>query len=67
MNIGDKLIMLGLAFSLLGSTFAFAKPAPHLEEKTVTGHVPTTGRSGYAHPPSSNAVKDDWSAEMLLG
>jgi hypothetical protein len=31
MNISQKLITLGLAFSLLGSTRAFARPMPHFE------------------------------------
>ena len=31
MNISHKLITLGLAFSLLDSTSAFARPMPHLE------------------------------------
>lgn len=31
MNISHKLITLGLAFSLLGSTSAFARPTPDFE------------------------------------
>jgi hypothetical protein len=73
MNIGHKLIMLGLAFSLFGGTCAFAKPAPHFkneglsrEERTVVSHVPTARRSGatgYAASPD----KDGWPANMILG
>jgi hypothetical protein len=77
MNIRHKLITLGLAFSLLGSTSAFARPTPYFEngflsheKKTVESHVPTARTSGatdYARPPSANTVKDDWPANMLLG
>jgi hypothetical protein len=77
MNISYKLITLGLAFSLLGSTFALARPMPHFEngylsyeKRTATAHVPTTRPSGansYARRPSANAVKDDWPANMILG
>jgi hypothetical protein len=77
MNIRHKLITLGLAFSLLGSTSAFARPSPHVEngflshEKvTATGHVPSTetsGATGYAHRPSPDADKDGWPADMILG
>jgi hypothetical protein len=77
MTISRKLITLGLAIGLFGSTCAFARPTPHFEngrlsyeKKMVPSHVPTTGTSGaagYAHPPSTNAVKDDWPSEMLLG
>jgi hypothetical protein len=77
MKMSHKLITLGLAIGLLGNTCAFAKPAPYFEhgrlsheEKAVTGHVPATeipGVTGYARPPSSHAVKDDWPADMILG
>ena len=66
MNISHKLITLGLAFSLLGSTAAFARPAPN----TVESHVPipkTSGVTGYARRPSANTVKDDWPNNMLPG
>jgi hypothetical protein len=32
MNISQKLITLGLAFSLLSSTCAFARPIPHFRK-----------------------------------
>jgi hypothetical protein len=77
MMISHKLITLGLAFSLLGSTCAFARPTPHFEngrlsyeKKTVPSHVPTartSGATGYARRPSANTVKDDWPANMILG
>jgi hypothetical protein len=76
MIISHRLITLGLAFSLLGSTCAFARPTPHFkdgalsfEKKTVTSHVPTARTSdetGYARRPSTNTVKDDWPANMIL-
>ena len=76
MNISHKLITLGLAFSLLGSTCAFARPTPHLEngrllheKKTVASHVPTAkafGATGYGRRPSANTDKDHWPADMLL-
>jgi hypothetical protein len=53
MNVNHKLITLALAFSLLGSTCAFARPTLHFEDghlshekKTVASHVPTAKRSG---------------------
>jgi hypothetical protein len=77
MNVSRKLITLGLAFSLLGSTCAFARPMPHFEngylsyeKKTATGHVPateTSGATGYAPRPSADSDKDGWPADMLLG
>ena len=77
MFISHKLITLGFAFSLLGSTCAFARPTPHFEngrlsheKKTVASHVPTartSGATGYARRPSANTVKDDWPANMILG
>jgi hypothetical protein len=73
MNISQKLITLGLAFSLLGSTCAFARPMPHFEngclsyeKKTVASHVPTAKAFGYAGRPSANTVKEDWPANMIL-
>ena len=76
MNISHKLITLGLAFSLLGSTCAFARPMRHFEngglsheKKTVASHVPRAnafGATDYARPPSANADKDGWPADMLL-
>jgi hypothetical protein len=76
MNLSRKLITLGLAFSLLGSTSAFAKPTPHFEngflsykENTVESPVPaarTSGAIGYAGRPSANTVKDNWPNNMLL-
>jgi hypothetical protein len=67
MIISQRLIVLGLAFSLLGSTCAFAKPMPGKE--SVTSHFPTAKTSdatGYARRPSANTVKDDWPANMIL-
>ena len=76
MNISHKLITLGLAFSLLGSTSAFARPTLHFEngglsckKRTVASHLPTAnafGATGYVRPPSANADKDGWPANMLL-
>jgi hypothetical protein len=77
MIISHKLITLGFAFSLLGSTCAFARPTPHFEngrlsfeKKTAVSHVPTAKTSdatGHARRPSTNTVKDDWPANMILG
>ena len=77
MIISHKLITLGLAFSLLGSTCALARPTPHFEndrlsheKKTVASHVPTAKTSdatGHARRPSAHTVKDDWPANMILG
>jgi hypothetical protein len=77
MNISQKLITLTLAFFLLGSTCAFARPTPHFEngclsceKKTVESHVRTEktfGATGYTRRPSANTVKDDWPANMILG
>jgi hypothetical protein len=77
MNISHKLITLGFAFSLLGSTCAFARPMRHFEngslsheKKTVASHVPTAkafGATGHARRPSANTDRDDWPADMLLG
>jgi hypothetical protein len=76
MNISHTLIALGLAFSLLGSTSAFARPTLHFEngglsheKKMVASHVPTAkafGATDYARPPAANADKDGWPADMLL-
>jgi hypothetical protein len=77
MNIGRKLITLGLTFSLLGSTCAFARPTPHFrnghlsyKENVVQNHVPATkpsGATGYAVNPSPNTAKDNWPNNMLQG
>jgi hypothetical protein len=77
MNISRKLITLGLAFSLLGSTCAFARPTPHFgnghlsyKKNAVENHVPTTkasGATGCVGSPSPNKAKDDWPNNMLLG
>jgi hypothetical protein len=61
MNLSHKLIMLGLAFSLLGSTAAFAKPTPHFEN----GSRSCETRTAKGHAP--NADKDGWPADMILG
>ena len=66
MMINHRLIALGLAFGLLGSTCAFARPMP---EKSVASHFSTAKTSdatGYARRPSANTVKDDWPANMIL-
>ena len=75
MNISHKLITLGLAFSLLGSNCAFARPMRHFEngalsheKRTVASHFPTAnafGATHYARPPSADADKDGWPADML--
>jgi hypothetical protein len=78
MNISHKLITLGLALSLLGSTSAFARPTPHFEngclscknkKETVESHAPTAtcGATAYAHRPSASTTKDDWPDNMILG
>jgi hypothetical protein len=77
MNITHKLMTLGVAFCLLGSTAAFARPSPHFEsgflshEKvTAEGHGPATGTPGptrYAHSRSPDADRDGWPADMILG
>ena len=50
MNISHKLITLGLAFSILGSTCALARPTPHFENGYLSyekaSHVPTAKTSG---------------------
>ena len=76
MSISHKLMALGLAFGLLGSTCAFARPTPHFEnsrlsyqKKTVTNHFPTTkqsGAAGNAHSPSTNSDRE-WPGDMILG
>ena len=68
MNISHKLITLGLAFSLLGSTCAFAKPTP--EKESAASHFSTAETSdatGYVHRSPANTFKDDWPANMILG
>ena len=67
MIISQRLIMLGLAFSLLGSTCAFAKPTP--EKESAASHfsmAKTSDATGYARRPSANTVKGDWPANMIL-
>jgi hypothetical protein len=77
MNVNHKLITLGLALSLLGSTSAFARPTPHFENgclscmnESVESHVPTAKTSGppaSARRPSASTMKDDWPHNMILG
>ena len=76
MKMNHRLITLALAFGLLGTTGAFAKPSPYFghrfshEESTVTGHIPTaetSGTTGYTRAPAAHAVQDDWPSDMLLG
>jgi len=75
MNISHKLITLGLALSLLGSTSAFARPTPHFENgclwcKKETVDSPTAKTSGataHARRPSASTMKDDWPDNMILG
>jgi hypothetical protein len=76
MIITHKLIALGLAFGLLGSTCALARPAPH--EKGVASHA--TMENGFAShatmkdarhfqtakAPSAHADRDGWPADMIL-
>ena len=76
MNISHTLIALGLAFSLLGSTSAFARPTLHFEnggpsheKKMVASHVPTAnafGAAHYARHPSADTMKDSWPNNMIL-
>lgn len=76
MKISHKLITLGLAFSLFGSTCALARPTPHFEngglsyEKPMAvDHGPRTRTSAaidHARRPPSHAVQDDWPADMIL-
>jgi hypothetical protein len=68
MTITHRLIALGLAFGLLGSTCAFAKPTPEREPAAShfrTAKTPDT--SGYVHRSPDNPVKDNWPARMILG
>jgi hypothetical protein len=68
MTINHRLIVLGLAFGLLGSTCAFAKPTS--EKGSVARHFPTaktSGATGYVHHSPANPVKDNWPARMILG
>jgi hypothetical protein len=77
MNINHKLITLGLALSLLGSTSALARPTPHFEngclwckKESVESHVPTAKTSSppaSARRPSASTMKDDWPDNMILG
>jgi hypothetical protein len=77
MTITHKLITLGLAFSLLGSTCAFARPMPHFEngvglharvENGVASHAMKNARHfPTAKQPSANADRDGWPANMILG
>jgi hypothetical protein len=77
MNINHKLMAVGAAFSLIGSTSAFARPTPHFENdrrsheiRMDVGHVPTieqSGATGYTFRPPASAAKDDWPADMILG
>jgi hypothetical protein len=77
MKTNHRLITLSLAFGLLGTTCAFAKPSPYFEngrlsheQSTVTRHGPgaaTSGMTGYLHAPAAHAVQDDWPSDMLLG
>jgi hypothetical protein len=75
MNISRKLVAVGLAFSALGGTCAFARPAPCFEnvrpwrkQNTVETHIrtaPTPSATDYAGSFSpTNTVKDDWPANM---
>jgi len=76
MRINHKLIALGLAFGLLGSTCASAMPMPHFEngglsheKRTVESHVPTaetTDATGYARHRSADTMKDSWPNNMIL-
>jgi hypothetical protein len=72
MRINHKLMALGLAFSLLGSPCAFARPMPHFEngglsheKRTVESHVPTA-ETGYARHRSADTMKDNWPNNMIL-
>jgi hypothetical protein len=69
MNIRHRLIALGFASSLLGSTCALARPMPHFEnshpsyeKQTATSRRATDGAR---HLPS-HANQDDWPADMIL-
>ena len=67
MTTSQRLITLGLAFSLLGSTCAFARPAP--EKEAVASHfsaAKTSDATGYARHTSANTVKDNWPNNMIL-
>jgi hypothetical protein len=75
MNISRKLMALGIAFSVIGSTCAFARPALHSEnvrlsskKRTIQDHAPTaksSGATGYAGGlPSINAIEGDWQTNM---
>ena len=67
MIISQRLIVLGLAFGLLGGTCAFARPMPGKE--SVASHFPTTKTSdatGYVRRSPANTVKDHWPNNMIL-
>jgi hypothetical protein len=68
MIISHKLMALGLAFGLLGSTCALARPAPHFENG-VASHATTKDARHFqtAKKPPANADKDGWPADMILG
>jgi hypothetical protein len=72
----NKLIALGLAFGILGSTSAFARPAPHFENGVglhtmENGVVPHAMKDRRHFPtskmPSASTDKDGWPANMILG
>jgi hypothetical protein len=74
MKISHKMITLGLAFSLFGSTCALARPMPHFKNGDLSYENPmamnhgsrmTSAASDHARPPS-HAVQDDWPADMIL-
>jgi hypothetical protein len=75
MDVNHKLITLGLALSLLGSTSAFARPTPHFENgclwcKKDSVESPTpkaSGATAHARRPSASTMKDDWPHNMILG
>ena len=75
MNISHKLITLGLALSLLGSTSAFARPTPHFEngclsckkESVESPTAKTSGSPASARRPPASTMKDDWPDNMILG
>ena len=75
MNISRNLITLGLAFSLFGSTCAFATPHfrnGHLSYKKNAGEnrglrANPSGATGYVDSPSPNSTNDDWPNNMLQG
>jgi hypothetical protein len=77
MIISHKLIALGLAFGLLGSTCAFARPTPHFEngvashaavENGIASRATMTDARHFqtAKKLSANADRDGWPADMIL-